>query len=122
MKYSIILLLVFFYHIVYSQNAALPVETSFVKDEAFWQEYHEAYPVGKTSEENEVRSIAVDNKSTVWIAGAAGIFLKKKDEKVWNSPFINDADKGPAYAVAADNQSSVWMGTWKGVFLFKTIP
>ncbi|MEJ7676954.1 MAG: hypothetical protein WKG06_03585 [Segetibacter sp.] len=119
MKYLIILLLVFFHYIAYSQKATLPVAASFVKDEAFWQEYHEAYPIGKTPEENEVRSITVDNKSNVWAATAGGIYMKKKDGKVWISPFINDADKGPAYAVAADNQSSVWMGTWKGVFLYK---
>lgn len=119
MKYLIILLLIFLINVTCSQKPTLLVATSFIKDEAFWQEYHEPCPVGKTPEENEVRSIAVDNESNVWIATAAGIYVKKNDEKIWNSPFTNESDKGSAYAVASDNQSSVWMGTWKGVFLFK---
>ncbi len=88
-------------------------------DSSFWQEYHEAYPLGKVAGDNEVRSITVDSVSTVWVATAAGIYLKKNNDSIWSSPFMNDEDKGPAYVVSANNQSSVWMGTWKGVFLSK---
>ncbi len=106
-----LILLVLLFYVVRGQKS--------VHDIAFLQEYHEAYPVGKSPQENEVRSIAVDNKLTVWIATAAGIYSKKKDDTVWNSLFTNDADNGPAYAVAADDQSSIWMGTWKGVYLYQ---
>jgi hypothetical protein len=90
-----------------------------IPDTSFWQEYHEAYPIGKSAAENDIRSIAVDNNSNIWIATAAGIFMKKKNDSIWTSPFTNEADNGPAYAVATDNQSLVWMGTWKGVFVFQ---
>src|SRR4051812_17067009 len=119
MKYLIILLFVFFSNWAYSQKATPPVTATYIKDEAFWQEYHQPYPVGNAAKENEVRSIAVDSKSNVWIATAAGIFTKKKDEKIWSSPFTNEGDKGPSYAVATGKDSSVWLGTWKGIYLFK---
>jgi hypothetical protein len=90
-----------------------------IPDTPFLQEYHKAYPIGKTPAENNVRSIAVDNNSTIWIATAAGIFMKKKDDSAWNSPFTIEAERGPAYSVAADNKSSVWMGTWRGVYVFQ---
>jgi hypothetical protein len=87
-------------------------------DTAFWQEYHEPYVVGKTAEENEVRSIAVDLQSNIWIATPAGVFVKNKGHQLWTSPF-SPVDKGPAYAIAVDYQSAVWMGTWNGVYIFQ---
>ena len=87
-------------------------------DTLFRQEYHEAYPIGKTPEENNTRSIAVDNKSSVWIATATGVLVKASGEKTWTALPFSAKDKGPAYAVAVDNRSVVWMGTWKGVFTF----
>ncbi|MCW3118369.1 MAG: regulator [Chitinophagaceae bacterium] len=89
--------------------------TQQVKDEAFWQEYHEAYPVGKSAVENEVRSIAVDNDSKVWIATAAGVFTKNAGETSWQQLF-SGTEKGPAFAVATDEQYNVWVSTWQGVF------
>ncbi len=89
-----------------------------VADVDFWQEYHEPYPVPGNFIEKEVRSIAVDNKSDVWIATAAGILKKKEGDSVWTQ-VLSENDKGPSFAVATDNESNVWMGTWKGVFLYK---
>lgn len=112
MKLSILsVLLVFFFSTGLCQQSTT--------DNLFWQEYHEAYLLAKVAGDNDVRSITVDNKSTVWVATAAGIYLKKNNDSIWSSPFTNEEDKGPAYAVSSNNQSSVWMGTWKGVFLFK---
>ncbi|MES1222409.1 MAG: regulator [Bacteroidota bacterium] len=87
-----------------------------VPDDSFWQEYHEPFVPGKNALENDVRSIAVDNQSKVWIATASGIFTKNNNETTWN-PVFENADQGPAFAVATDEQSNVWMGTWKGVFV-----
>ncbi|MHA4809422.1 ligand-binding sensor domain-containing protein [Flavitalea flava] len=89
-----------------------------VNDEPFWQEYHEAYPVGKSPEENEARSIAVDKSSNVWVATAAGIYMKKNGQAEWTS-FFPEAEKGPAFAVAADGEDVVWMGVWNGVYTWK---
>ena len=87
-----------------------------VKDEEFWQEYHEPCPIGKNSVENEVRSIAVDEELKVWIATREGIFAKAEHETNWQ-PQLHNNDRGPAFAVAISGHSDVWLGTWKGVFL-----
>ena len=93
-------------------------QTAFT-DTPFWQEYHEAYPVGASAEENNTRSIAVDQDFSVWIATSHGIFVKKEDERTWTPLPFSEEDKGPAYAVAIDRRSVVWMGTWCGVFTFQ---
>ena len=110
MKYLVLLFL--FLLMVQLLNA----QQEQVKDEPFWQEYHEAYPVGKSAAENEIRSIAIDNDSKVWIATSAGVFTKKAGETSWQH-LLAGIEAGPAYAVATDGQSDVWIGTWKGVFL-----
>jgi hypothetical protein len=85
---------------------------------AFWQEYHEGFTIGKNEEDNDVRSIAIDQSSNVWIATASGIFMKDKNKDTW-SPVIDQSSRGPAYAVIADKVSGVWMGTWNGVYQFQ---
>ncbi|MFT3705787.1 MAG: hypothetical protein QM802_25685 [Agriterribacter sp.] len=87
-------------------------------DTIFEQEYHEAYAVGKTAEENEVRSITSDNILNIWIATASGIFTKKEHEKKWEAIALGE-DNGPAYAVITDNRNAIWAGTWKGVYMFQ---
>ncbi len=86
------------------------------RDNYFSQEYHEGYLIGKTPEENEVRSIAVDSKLNVWIATPEGVLTKKEKDTSWNN-ILPDSDKGPAYAVEVTNDS-VWLGTWKGVYRY----
>ena len=93
-------------------------EEAVYQDSAFWQEYHEAYPISTRPDENEVRSVAVDRESTVWVATTAGIFRKQADKNTW-SPVMTEADQGPAFAVEVANDSAVWMGTWNGVYRFK---
>ncbi|WP_421826020.1 ligand-binding sensor domain-containing protein [Larkinella sp.] len=93
-------------------------EAAVYQDSAFWQEYHEAYPIGTRPDENEVRSVAVDRESTVWVATAAGIFRKPADQNTW-TPVMTEADKGPAFAVEVATDSAVWLGTWNGVYRFK---
>src|SRR5450755_3257094 len=105
----------------YSQQTtgSISEATQFIEDKGFWQEYHEAYPISTSPIENNVRSIAVDKKLTVWIATEAGIFMKKNGETKWLAIPFQDSDKGPAYAVAIDEHDAAWMGTWKGVFVYK---
>ena len=118
MKQAFVLTLFLF--LLQAGRSQVPGEgaTTFV-DKDFWQEYHEAYPIGSTPEENNTRSIAEDKVSSVWIATAKGVLLKKDGETAWTPLPFSDEDKGPAYAVAVDDQSVVWMGTWKGVFSFR---
>ena len=106
--------------------------------QGFWQEYHEAYPVGTTPNENMVRSIAVDPQSAVWIATAAGIFVKKQGDNKWSPCLAAGKEKGPAYAVITGSSpsaivtdlpryatsslsSTVYVGAWNGLFRTSTI-
>ncbi len=85
----------------------------------FWQEYHEAYPTGSTPEEKNIRSIAADKNAGVWIATAAGIFVKAPGGNDWQKIPFADTAKGPAYAVVVDSNGTVWAGNWKGLFTIK---
>jgi hypothetical protein len=107
---SLILLM----HAPFAQTAV-----STYADKDFVQEYHEPYPVGDSPEQNDVRSIAVDNKASVWIATAAGIFVKHARDTKWTSISFAKKDGSSAYSVATDNRSDIWMGTWKGVYTFR---
>lgn len=89
-----------------------------VTDTAFWQEYHQGFRIGKEADDNDVRSIAVDNDSNVWIATAAGVFVKSKNEDTWTA-VTDDSLQGPAYAVAAGDAPEVWIGAWNGVYRFE---
>ena len=88
------------------------------QDTAFWQETHEAYPLPMGMENSEVRSLIVDAESTVWIAAAAGVFIKKANHSQWKAVLARE-EMGPAFSVMTDAQSNVWMGTWKGVYRFE---
>lgn len=88
-------------------------------DTVFWQEYHEAYPVHPAaSPANDVRSIAVDKNANVWIATAAGLFIKKENQSNWTA-LQTVGEGGPAYCVIVDAENSVWFGTWEGVYRFR---
>jgi ligand-binding sensor domain-containing protein len=89
-----------------------------VPNTAFWQEYHQGFIVGNNEGDNDIRSIAVDESSNIWIATASGIFIKDKNKDAW-SPVLEKGSRGPAYAVIADAASGVWMGTWDGVYQFR---
>jgi hypothetical protein len=98
--------------------AAFTKAGSGVPDTTFWQEYHQGFIVGNNEGDNDVRNIAVDESSNVWIATASGIFIKDKNKNTW-SPVIEEGLHGPAYAVVADKESGVWMATWNGVYQFQ---
>ncbi|AXE18466.1 regulator [Runella rosea] len=86
------------------------------QDTAFWQEFHEAYPVRPSaSAPNEVRSIAVDKNANVWIATAAGVFVKKANHSAWTA-LPTEGPHGPAFSVAVDAENVAWVGTWEGVY------
>ena len=87
-------------------------------DKPFWQEYHEAYPVSKANDSNEIRSITVDSNSTVWIATPAGVFSKKENESIWRPLFAKE-ESGPAYVVATDHYNKVWIGMWNGLYIVR---
>jgi streptogramin lyase len=110
-KFTFPAVLLLSFHVVSAQQ-------NFITDSEFVQEYHEPYVVSAKPYENEVRSIAVDNQSNVWVATVTGILQKKNGESTWTN-VLTETDQGPAFAVAADDQSTVWMGTWKGVFVYK---
>jgi len=85
------------------------------KDVPFIQEYQDGYLISNNAADNEVRSIAVDGQSTVWIATASGIFYKKNGTRNWN-PIISGENRGPAYSVLAKTDGTVLMGSWNGIY------
>ncbi len=92
--------------------------TDSYKDTPFIQEWHDAYFISDKQTDNEIRSIAVDKESNVWVATATGVFVKKADTRDW-TPIITGSDLGPAYSVVATNNGSVIMGTWNGIYRFQ---
>lgn len=98
--------------------AQLSFTPASMKDTAFWQEYHEAWRIGKSAAGNEIRSIAIDEASNVWVATAAGIYMKRHELAEWTNMISGD-DNGPAYAVITDDTHAVWLGTWNGAYVFR---
>lgn len=62
-------------------------------DKPFLQEYHEAFIPAANPVAKDVRSIAVDSASNVWIATAAGVFMKPHRENIWH-PIIEGPARG----------------------------
>lgn len=87
----------------------------FYRDTVFFQEYHEASPIGPAAHDNQVASIVVDRNGNVWAATRAGVFVRRAGDRGW-VPVLAGADSGPAFAVAVDGAGSVWMSTWKSVY------
>jgi hypothetical protein len=96
-------------------KSVAPAEPTTYRDTAFWQEYHEAYPIPQKLGSAEVRSIAVDAQDNVWIATASGVFRKADGKKAWEDA-IPTADQGPSFAVAVDSTSTVWLATWNNLY------
>lgn len=94
------------------------LQTEIYQDIPFVQEVHDAYQISNIPEDNEVRSIAVDTESNVWIATASGIFIKKYGSQAWE-PIISGDDRGPAYSVAVNQDGDILLGTWNGIYRFK---
>lgn len=90
-------------------------QISIYVDQPFIQETHDAYPVGMGSDENEVRSIALDKESNAWIATAAGVFRMKSGSRQWE-PVTTDENRGPAYSVAMKSDGTILIGTWNGLY------
>ncbi len=86
-------------------------------DVPFIQEYHDGYIISSNPKDNDVRSIALDNQSNVWIATASGIFMKKAGDRNWE-PVISGEDRGPAYSVLTKPDGTVLLGTWNGLYSF----
>jgi hypothetical protein len=87
------------------------------RDVPFIQETHDGFIIGENAADNEVRSIAVDKESTVWIATASGVFKKNIESRTWE-PVISGEDRGPAYSVLIQQNGSILMGAWNGVYSF----
>ena len=88
---------------------------SVYRDTAFWQEYHDAFPVIGKSGPTGVRSIAVDSGGTVWICTAQGVFKKAAGSRQWIDA-IPLSQQGPAFSVIAAGDGDVWASTWDNVY------
>ena len=99
-----------------SPSATGSIEPTAYSDTVFLQEFHEAYPLDDIAD-NNVRSIAVDHNSNVWIATKSGVFRKNKGERTW-LPVLPKEEQGPSFDLEA-GQESVWFSTWHAVYQFK---
>jgi hypothetical protein len=86
-------------------------------DTLFTQEYHEGYLVSANDSANIVRSIAADDQSNIFIATAAGVFVKKKNSNIWVN-VLPQSESGPAYAITKDSAGNIWIATWKSLFVY----
>ena len=87
-----------------------------IKDEPFWQEYHEAYPIIDAAGSSNIRKILVDAEQNVFVATPTGIYKKDNQGTSWQ-PVLNREDRGPAYSLAIDDKGRLWMGTWNAVWM-----
>ena len=101
----------------HTKNAETSSSELVYKDTAFVQEVHDAFKISDQASDNEVRSIAVDHESTIWIATASGVFCKKSGTRVWE-PVITGDDRGPAYSVGVIQNGDVLLGTWDGLYRY----
>jgi hypothetical protein len=115
-KIFIFLLLVMACTRGYCQHSNASVASSKNMDATFIQEYQQPYPNGTGITDNDIRSIAVDPLSSVFIATPSGIFKRKENETGWEPVPFAEKDKGPAYKVFIDNEGSCWIGSWNAVF------
>ena len=99
-----------------SNQAKIPDDDAYF-DDPFIQEYHEPYLVGNNPGDNDVRSIAVDSQSNVWIATASGVFKKGPLKQQWEE-VINGDDRGPAYSVKVNGSGDILIGTWNGLYRY----
>lgn len=90
---------------------------AFNKEKPFRQEYHEPYPL-QTTEQNDVRAIAVDLSGTVWAGTKAGLFKLDQLNSNWKS-VLSDKDQGPVYDLFVDTKGKLWVATWNGIFVME---
>lgn len=91
-------------------------ESIVFKDTSFWQEYHEGFPLSRES--NDVRSISIDNESTVWITTSEGAFKKLNNSSEWINA-IPKNEQGPSFSTLVDQHGAVWISNWKNVYRYK---
>ena len=82
-----------------------------VSDTPFWQDYHEAFPLGSPPE-NDVRALAFDGRGRLWAATAAGI--RYLDRNVWKTPHGAEV-LGEALTLFRDRSGTVWAGGVRGL-------
>ena len=87
-------------------------------DIPFVQEFHEAYMVSDNKEDNEIRSIAVDRESNIWIATASGVFKKEAGARQWKE-IISGEDRGPSYSVVVNSLGDIMIGAWNGLYRYR---
>jgi len=120
-----------FFHVIFCLLAVLliscgqeekktdsPSQIKAYQDTPFVQETHDAYKISNNPTDNEVRSIAVDRESNIWIATASGVFRMGAGTRNWE-PVISGEDRGPAYSVVVNPNGDVLMGTWDGIYRYR---
>jgi hypothetical protein len=97
--------------------AAISASDEHYTDTAFWQLYHDAYPVKRAGKQLAVRNIAVSNDGTVWITTVEGIFKKAPGSRDWTDA-VPASEQGPSFSVVAAANGDVWMSNWHNVYQY----
>ncbi len=82
-----------------------------VEDQAFFQEFHEPYPLEAVGGANDVRAIAINENDAVWAATKKGVYVLRGNKWEPTNPMV-----GPAYDLFQDRDGTMWVGTWDGVW------
>ncbi|MBX2925381.1 MAG: hypothetical protein KF746_24500 [Chitinophagaceae bacterium] len=99
-----------------NSNAQLVYTPANITDIPFSQEYHVPhFPKGLN--DANIRSIAADDQSNIWIATSEGVFKKNSSDDNWQK-VGSGLEDGPAYSVLYHPASGIWAGTWRGVFRY----
>ncbi len=112
-----ILFVCFLCLLIANSNAQLTYTPESMTDVPFTQEYHTPHFPNGLNDAN-IRSVAADDQSNIWIATSEGIFKKTITGDTWQK-VTDGLEDGPAYAVLYNAVSGIWAGTWKGVFHFE---
>ncbi|MFC2123384.1 two-component regulator propeller domain-containing protein [Bacteroidota bacterium] len=86
------------------------------KDESFIQEFHQAYRIGTSGDENDVRTIVVDHSGKVWAGTKTGLFILDQVTQQWEA-ILDSEDQGPINDLFVDAEGTVWIAAWNGLYL-----
>jgi hypothetical protein len=83
-----------------------------VPDRPFVQWTREAFVQG-SGEENDLRTVALDERNRVWVGSPAGLFRVDRDHF---TPVGAEVIGGPVFCLHGHPKSGVWVGAWNGVY------
>lgn len=107
--YAVALLAVWFGWVA---EQALAEKFPTVPDTPFVQWTREPFVQG-SGEENDLRSVVLDERNRVWVGSHVGLFRVDRDHL---TPVGAEVIGGPVFCLHGHPKSGVWVGAWNGVY------